>query len=94
MIKTVWGSINGNELELPLGKFQNKLVNIYEIYGIKNINRFLPLCEPTTFKTLWDFREFMTLHQNQDNDPEDQPDDGGSAGWPTIFVIQDLFGLN
>lgn len=93
MIKTVWGSINGNELELSLEQFQNKLVAIYNIYGIKNIKRFLSLCEPITFETLWNFREFMTLHQQHDNDPDNQPDDD-SAGWPTLFVIQALFALN
>jgi len=88
--RTVWGSINGNELELPYQQFVDKLHNIYDVYGMKNIKRTLPFCEPVVYPKMWDFKVALSEHQIHDSDPENLPDDGPD-GWPMEHVIRELF---
>jgi len=94
--KTVWGSINGNELEMPFKVFLNKLTMIYDIYGMKNIKKSVPYCEPMVYKNVGDYKRNIQQHQkdgrgtpDDDEDSDDAPDD-----WCESWLVGRIFGIN
>jgi hypothetical protein len=92
--RTVWGSINGNELELPFEQFRDKLIMIYDIYGMRNIKKTVPYCEPMVYKTVGDFKCITHTHQIESYaNPEAAEDDINPDDWAPSWLVKCVFSL-
>jgi hypothetical protein len=92
--RTVWGSINGNELELPFNRFRDKLVMIYDIYGMRNIKKTVPYCEPVVYKNVGDFKCITNIHQIAERaTPEAADEDIDPDDWCGSWLIARIFSL-
>ena len=93
--RTVWGSINGNELEMPHKEFLNKLTMIYDIYGMRNIKKSVPYCEPMVYKNVGDFKCISLTHQiTEHGNPESAEEDINPDDWCQSWLIGRIFGIN
>ena len=93
--KTVWGSINGNELEMPHKVFLNKLIMIYDIYGIKNIKKSVPYCEPMVYKNVGDYKRNTLQHEKDERCTPDDDEEGlGPDDWCQSWMVGRIFGIH
>ena len=92
--RTVWGSINGNELELPFDRFRDKLIMIYDIYGMRNIKKTVPYCEPMVYKNIGDFKCISNTHQTEGHaNPETADEDINADDWAPVWLVKCVFSL-
>ena len=91
--RTAFGSINGNELELPFDRFRDKLVMIYDIYGMKNIKKSVPYCEPMVYKNVGYFKRVSAEHQKDDRSNPDDQGDLDPDDWCGTWLVARLFSL-
>jgi hypothetical protein len=93
--KIVWGSINGNELEMPFDRFRDKLVMIYDIYGMKNIKKSVPYCEPIVYNNVGYFKRITAEQQkNERSNPDDAEADIDPDDWCPSWMVGSIFSLN
>ena len=92
--RTVFGSINGQELELPLKVFQQKLTMLYDIHGMKNIKKSVPHCEPVIYKNAGDFKRTSTQHQKDERvDPDNDEVDISPDDWCYEWLVARIFSV-
>ena len=92
--RTIFGSINGQELQLPIKVFKQKLGMIYEIHGMKNIKKSIPHCEPIIYKNVGDFKRTSTQHQKDERaNPEDDDADLSPDDWCNEWLVARIFSV-
>jgi hypothetical protein len=93
----VFGSINGQELELPIKIFKHKLTMLYDIHGMKNIKKSVPYCEPIVYKNVGDFKRTSSQHQKDErtdpDDPENDEDEISPDNWCNEWLVARLFSV-
>jgi hypothetical protein len=95
--RTIFGSINRQELELPLKIFKQKLTMLYDIHGMKNIKKSVPYCKPIIYKNVGDFKRTSSQHQKDErtnpDDPEHDEHDIDPDDWCNEWLVGRIFSL-
>jgi hypothetical protein len=91
--RTMFGSINGQELELSVKGFKQKLTMLYDIYGMKNIKKSVPYCEPMVYKNVGYFKRVSAEHQKDDRSNPDDQDDLDPDDWCNEWLVARIFSL-